>query len=165
MIGALALLFLGCDPECDDTARINGDYIVNSHSSVTSNQVTGENLENYPYDDIFVNGWSNWTLEFVPGRQAFQVTLDDQAFEAAYTQDPDNCNAFGLEMSGTYITDEGTTHDFSWSGDLVYLGVKLRGTFTYTDAWSDPASGEVGSISIPAGELLANPASGADTGR
>ncbi|MFT4976615.1 MAG: hypothetical protein ACI8S6_002520 [Myxococcota bacterium] len=164
MIGALALFLIGCDPECDDTSRINGDYIVNSHVSVPSNEVTGDNLDSYPYDGIFFNGWSSWELQYVPGRQSFQVTLDGQSYEAAYTQDPDNCNAFTLEMAGTYNTELGTTHAFVWAGDLVYLGVKLQGTFTYSDTWTDPTEGTSGSITVPGGELLANPAS-SDTSR
>lgn len=163
MIGAIVLMLVGCDPECDDTSRINGNYIVNSHVSVPTNEVTGSNLEDYPYDDIFVNGWSRWEMMYVPGRQAFQVNLDGQAYEAEYTQDPDNCNAFTLTMSGTYTTEEGTAHAFEWVGDLVYLGVKLRGTYTYSDTWNNPSTGDAGSITIPQGEMLANPAS-MDTG-
>jgi len=159
MLGVLTLLLAGCDPECEDNSRIDGEYVVNSHVSVPSNQLTGENLDNYPYDGIFVNGWSAWTMQYVPNRKSFQVNLDGQSFEADYAQDPDNCNAFVLTMEGTYTTDQGTTHSFLWTGDLVYMGVKLRGTFAYDDTWTDPATGDSGSISIPEGELLANPAS------
>ena len=163
MIGALALMLFACDPECDDTSRINGKYAVNSHVSVPSDQITGSNLDNYPYGGVFFNGWSSWELQYVPGRQAFQVVLDDQAYEADYSQDPSNCNAFTLTMEGTYASDQGTLHTFKWSGDLVYLGVKLRGVYSYEDTWNDPSTGESGSINVPEGELLANPAS-PDTG-
>ena len=166
MLGALALVLLvGCDPDCDDTDRIDGEYVVNSHVSVESAEITGQNLEAYPYEDVFFNGWSTWTLEYNPGKQTFQVLLDGQPYEAAYTQDPDNCNAFTLTMQGVYTGEGGITHTFSWTGELVYLGVKLRGTFTYSDTWEDALSGETGSIVVPAGELLANPKGGADTGR
>ena len=164
MLTMLALwLLTGCDPDCDDANRIDGDYLVFSNLTVESADIEGQNLENYPYDGIFFNGASEWQLKYNPGKQTFQVLLDGQAFEARYTPDPDNCNAFTLEMAGVYTTEQNTAHTFQWTGDLVYLGVKLRGTFTYEDTWD--GGGESGAITVPGGQLQANPVGGVDTGR
>ncbi len=151
----MAMILMGCDPDCGDTSRMDGEYAVWSHSAVTDDLITGTNLDAYPYDKVFVNGWSEWDLKYVPSKKAFQLSIDGQPFEAAYQQDTANCNAFTLSFQGTYATDDNTTHSFTWQGDLAYLGVHLSGTFVYEDAWTDLATGDQGSISIPSGELNA----------
>ena len=151
----LALTLIGCDPDCGDTSRMDGDYVVWSHVAVTDDLITGSNSEDYPYRDIFVNGWSEWSLKYIPSKQSFQLSIDGQAFEGAYEPDPNNCNNFSLLFQGTYSTDADTAHSFLWQGDLSYLGVHIAGTFTYQDNWTDLGTGIQGSLDIPSGELTA----------
>ena len=151
----LMLSLIGCDADCGDTSRMDGDYVVWSHSAVTEDLVVGSDQEDYPFREIFVNGWSEWSLKYIPSKQAFQLLVDGQAYEASYAPDVSNCNNFGLVFQGTYSTDSDTAHSFLWQGDLAYLGVHLAGTFTYEDNWTDLSTGSTGSLKIPAGELTA----------
>ncbi|MFT5680678.1 MAG: hypothetical protein ACI8RZ_001584 [Myxococcota bacterium] len=151
----LALTLMGCDPDCGDTSRMDGDYVVWSHSAVTDDLVTGTNTADYPFRQIFVNGWSEWTIKYIPSKQSFQLSVDGQAYEGTYEPDPNNCNNFSLVFQGTYSTEADTAHSFLWQGDLSYLGVHIAGTFTYKDNWTDLATGVQGSLEIPAGELTA----------
>ena len=148
----------GCDADCDDPSRIDGTYNVFS-SVAASDQITGENVEFYPLEDAFFNGWSRWELKYIPSNDTFQLSLDDQPFSATYSESAENCNTFTLDFQGTYTT-EVTSHDFVWSGELTYMGTHLGGTWSYQDAWSgtvgDDGENVNGSINVPAGELNAN---------
>ena len=151
----LALLFVGCDPDCGDTSRMDGEYVVWSHAAVSDEMVTGDNSEEYPYRHIFANGWSEWDLKYIPSKQAFQMLVDGQAYEGSYVPSDNNCNSFTLTFQGTYSTDVDTAHSFLWQGDLSYMGVHLAGTYRYEDNWTDPATGLQGNLTIPEGELTA----------
>jgi hypothetical protein len=151
----LALTLIGCDPDCGDTSRMDGDYAVWSHSAVPDDLITGSNIESYPFRQVFVNGWSEWTLKYIPSKQSFQLLIDGQAYEASYEPDPNNCNNFSLVFQGTYSTEADTAHSFLWKGDMSYMGVHLAGTFTYEDNWTDLTTGIQGNMRIPAGELTA----------
>ena len=140
----------GCDADCENPKRIDGHY------AVWSNVVThtpADPPEDYPADEIFYNGWSEWSLNYVPAHSNFDLDLDAQQYTAAFISSDNSCNRFNLEFSGTYISaTAGVRHDFSWAGDLMYLGSHLNGTFNYTATWQDPETGASGSVDT-SGEL------------
>jgi hypothetical protein len=150
-----AALAPGCDADCRDQKRMDGTWEVWSNVSGSADEVTGDNVEAYPFDSVgLINGWSTWTLTYVPSNSTFQMEIDGQPFTGSYTESADNCNAFGLAFTGTYDTDVDTAHTLSWTGELVYMGDHLGGTWSYEDSWV--GGGASGTLVVPAGELNAN---------
>ena len=139
----LAATALGpaCDPDCDDPTRLDGHYRV--WSNVVTHTPDIEDLsEAYPADAVFYNGLSDWRLKYIPAQAAFEITLDQQAYLASFVQSDENCNAFALDFEGNYAAAGGSSHAFAWSGDLVYFGGHVAGTFHYEADWDVPASGD-----------------------
>jgi hypothetical protein len=157
----LALLTVGCDPDCDNPSRLDGRHSVWSNVVEHTPVVTAIPSE-YPVYDIFYNGHSEWRLRYVQNQRAFDLVLDDQAYQAAFLQDPDNCNAFSLSFEGVYVSPGGTQHDFSWQGDLVYFGSHMGGTFEYVSDWADVGTSTAGHV-WTVGELHSSTTEG-DTG-
>ena len=132
---------LGCNSECEDPGRIDGDYAVFSNTASDDWTITGFSVEQEEeqtalLNSVFANGRSEWDLKYIPGNTSFQLSLNDQPFTALYTQDTESCNSFLLKFSGTYTTDIDSIHQFSWEGELSYFGAKLGGTFSYRDDWT-----------------------------
>lgn len=149
-LGLAALPVLaGCGDRCQDISRIDGPYAV-LHSPDTSGQ------GDYPWEDVFVGGWSEWDLAYVPGNQTFDLVIDEQPFVGTYTADPYDCEAFTLAFDGTYVGDGGSLHDFSWTGAVVVAGTHLQGTASWTDQWEDPGSGGRGDVELSSVTFTAN---------
>lgn len=140
----LVLAAQGCDSDCDNPARLDGHYAV--WSNVISHDPE-EMPEGYNVREIFYNGWSEWTLKYIPAQESYDLVLDGQNYTASYTANDDNCNHFGLDAKGTYATAGGSRHTFKWAGDLMYYGSHLGGTWTYTSTWENPDTGDSGEVS------------------
>ncbi len=150
----------GCDSDCDQPARIDGAY--NVWSNVVDHTPAASALPaEYPVDEIFYNGRSEWQLKYVPASSSFDLVLDDQAYSADFRQDATRCNAFHLSFDGTYVSTRGAQHQFTWEGDLVYFGTHIGGTWGYSSDWTDPATSTQGHI-VAVGEMNGNVSS--DTG-
>jgi len=158
--GTLALA-QGCNADCDNPERLEGHYAVWSN---TVQHNPSEIPEGYPVKDIFYNGWSEWTLSFVPGQEAFDLVLDGEPFTAAYTPADDNCNHFALTFRGTYTTSNGTLSDLQWKGDLMYYGSHIGGTWTYASTWENPDTLDSGEIAATGEMTGALSQGGYDTG-
>ena len=148
----IGLLSAGCDAECDEPGRIDGHYATFSNAATDDWEITGLSVDQ---DDeqmallgaIFANGWSEWELNYIPGNTNFQLDLDGQPYTATYVQDETTCNSFTLSFSGTYTTDINSVHQFSWEGEMSYLGTHLGGTFSYTATYTRTILGEDGESS------------------
>lgn len=157
--GALAA---GCDPDCSSPGRIDGDYDVVARTRSDSWQVSGFDAEASVDEQLAqgallrqvpLNGARAWSLKYVPGDDSYTLSIDEQRFVATAAAGDDNCNALTLRASGSFEGDEGSVHDFSLEGALLWTGDGLSGTYAYADAWTwDGRSGEV---RIPDGELQA----------
>lgn len=160
---AISALAAACDADCGDPARMDGAW--STWSNVTdASTVTGENLEDYPFEEALFNGWTDWQLKWVPGAKSFQLAVDEEPFTATYAEEASSCNAFNLDFSGTWETAEGTRHDFRWEGNLRYYGDELGGTFSYADEWYTSGSGGAsGTIVVPEAEFTASPPESVDT--
>jgi hypothetical protein len=157
----LAPLAVGCDPDCDNPSRLDGRHSV--WSNVVEHTPAAQAIpDEYPVYDIFYNGHSEWRLRYVQNQRAFDLVLDDQAYQASFRQDPDNCNAFSLSFEGVYVSSGGTQHDFRWDGDLVYFGTHMGGTFEYSSDWTDVGTSTAGHV-WTVGELRSSTTEG-DTG-
>jgi len=156
LVPAILMTVFGCDVDCDDVNRIDGFYAVWSNSATTPDAFTGQNLnlDVYPFEEMFFNGWSEWDMEYVPSDKLFRLKINDQPYQALYSQDPDNCNAFTLDIQGTYVTDIDSTHSFTWKGNLAYFGAHLGGAFSYEDSWT-LVDGTSGTLVVPEGEFTA----------
>jgi hypothetical protein len=135
------LLASGCDAECDEPGRIDGEYAAFSNAATDGWSITGFSDDETDeqivlLDGIFANGWSEWELKYIPGKTDFQLELDGQPYTADYVQNETTCNSFLLSFSGSYTTDVNSLHEFSWEGDLSYFGSHLGGTYSYTDSWT-----------------------------
>ena len=155
LLPVLAAAAAGCDADCRNNKRMDGTYAVWATVTSGAEEITGDNVEEYPFDEIgLINGWSTWQMTFVPSNSSFQMEIDGQPFTGAVTTSADNCNAFNLVFSGAYDTDAGTTHTLSWTGDLVYMGDHLGGTWSYQDSWV--GAGISGTLTVPRGEFNGN---------
>lgn len=156
----LVVLATGCDPDCDNPSRLNGGH--NVWSNVVEHTPPANAIpEEYPVSDVFYNGHSEWSLRYVQAQRSFDIEVDGQKYDASFRQDADNCNAFSMAFEGVFVSQSGTQHTFSWSGDLVYFGTHMGGTFEYEAAWADfgtDTSGQVWTV----GELRSTTAE--DTG-
>jgi len=144
---------LGCSTECPSDTRLNGDYAVWSYVTAPTADITGQDIADYPWPAMFFNGWSAWNMEYVSGHQQVQIFIDDQPFPADFHRAPDDCRNFTMQFAGTYLSDQGSTHDFQWQGDLAYQGPNMTGTWVYQDTWSNTADGTSGSVNVPEGQI------------
>ncbi|NOY27564.1 MAG: hypothetical protein GXP62_17000 [Oligoflexia bacterium] len=149
---SLAML-AACQNTCQSDTRMNGDYAVWSYVTAPTEDLSGQNIADYPWPGMFFNGWSEWSLEYVSGQSTVNLSIDDQPFAANFTRVVDDCRNFTLDFDGTYLTDVGSTHAFVWHGDLAYQGPEISGTWSYKDTWSNVAEGTSGSVDVPLGEL------------
>ncbi len=161
IFGVAPLLAAGCDPDCDNPDRLDGLHDVWSNV-VEHTPAPGAIPDSYPVDEIFYNGHSEWRLKYVQNQRAFDLELDGQRYTATYRKEDDNCNAFRLGFEGVYVSPSGTQHAFQWSGDLVYFGIHMGGTFEYVSDWTDITTDTAGHI-WTVGELRSSSAEG-DTG-
>ena len=148
----------GCDSDCGNPSRIDGDYEVWSNAVGDGVVFTGLEDDEATRTEIlqaaFPNGASSWSITYVPANGKIDLVIDeDQPFTATYEESPDNCNAFSMQFSGMFISEAGANHQFTWQGDLVYMGGEITGTFSYSDTWTHP-DGQ-GSLEIPEGEIQA----------
>ena len=163
----LAIGASGCDADCDDPSRLSNGYAVYSNFTTDRWELTGFDQEDEDerlalLDALFVNGWSEWDLDYLPGQQAFDIFLDGQPYVATYSQDENTCNTFQLSFAGTFTSRENSVHDFKWNGDLSYFGTHLGGTFSYTDSWQ--TADRSGTMTVKDAEMRANERRGQDTG-
>jgi len=154
----------GCDADCEEPNRIDGSYAVWSTVTGGEEGYTGQNTEDYPWDGVFFNGWSEWELTYVPSKTAFQLEINGQPYTADYTQDETQCNTFLLNFDGEFVSSTDTAHSFEWLGDLRYYGTHLGGTFQYSDLWAGLSDDNAGSVEVSTGEMTANLREEGDTG-
>ncbi len=145
LLVASAQLAAGCDPDCDNASRLDGLH--NVWSNVVEHTPAAEAIPSeYPTSEVFYNGHSEWRLRYVQAQQTFDVEVDGQQYSASFQQDSDNCNAFLMAFDGVYVSDSGTQHRFGWSGDLVYFGTHMGGTFEYSADWTDVSTSTSGHV-------------------
>jgi len=164
LVALVAAMVGGCDSDCGNPGKIDGTYAV--WSTVTGDAYTFEGLDDDTartevMNAAFVNGWSLWDFKYVPSKDDYTLEIDGQPYTANYQGASDNCNAFGFEFSGLYDSAADVVHTFEWSGNLVYMGAHMSGTYTYSDTWTRTDS-TYGTITVPDGEFRAN--LGEDTG-
>lgn len=165
MLPLLLALIAGCDSDCEDASRLNGEYAM-WHSVLNANQEGGATMdEAYPSYEVFVNGWSRWDLTWSASGGTFAAAISDVAelqsggeattpvtYDGTLTSRDDNCNAFDLALTGQFEAASGTTHDFAYTAELVYYGDDVAGHFTYEDTWSG-ADGASGALTGAAGDV------------
>lgn len=148
---------LGCEAECQSDTRMTGDYATWSYVTADTEDITGNNVADYPYPAMFFNGWSEWTLEYVPANESVKIWINEQPFEARdFFRDPEDCINWSMSFGGTYLSEWGSRHSFTWAGQLEYEGPHIGGTWTYEDSWTMDAEGLSGTIEIPLGEISMN---------
>lgn len=151
----LLLWLLACaDDSCPEVSRLDGGWAVYSEGAAATS--SGSNAGNFPWEDIFVEGWSEWDLAWVAGRGDFDLDIDGQPFVASYTPDELDCDAFTLSFDGRWLGEGGTSHELVWTGVLTRAGSHFDGTFSLEDDWSDPVAGQEGTLSLQGGEITAN---------
>lgn len=118
--------------------------------------ISGSNAGRFPWEDVFVGGWSEWDLTYLPSRVEFKVEVDGQPFVATYLADEADCESFTLVIDGRYLGEGGSSHDFTWTGQLTQAGVHLDGTFSFEDVWDDPLADASGDLSLQNGIFTGN---------
>ncbi len=166
---ALLPALAGCDSECDDPARIDGQWAVFANATGEDWQVTGftedertAGEEAALLDNIFMNGASTWDIRYTPGRDRYAIDIDGQSFEAEHAADAESCNRIALTLGGIYTSAGGSTHDFDVDAEIVWTGDAFVGSYAYADTWT--FDGRDGAIRIPSGQLRGS-AGAADTGQ
>ncbi len=145
------LLSTGCESECQPDTRMNGEFAASSVVTSPTAEIRGDDLADYPWSSMFFNGWSVWSLEFLGGRQQVKLEIDGQPFTADFAREPEDCTNFLLSFAGTYLSEAGTAHSFSWEGEMAYQGPHIAGTWAYQDTWT--GQGMSGSIEVPEGTV------------
>ena len=158
------LALAACDPDCSAPGRIDGDWLMAARSADDSWRVSGFTSDDDVEEQIaqaellaqvIANGEREWTIKYVPGNDAYNLTIGGQRYVATATPSKDNCNDLALSVDGTWEGAQGSVHDFVLRADLVWSGDRLAGPFTYEDAWTwGERSGE---IRMPGGELIGAP--------
>ena len=158
LLGSALLLSVfagGCNPDCQDPGRINGEYAVfsNATSEAWTSTSTLTDLEDQSalLGGLFANGDSAWTLQYVPSSSSYAVIIDDQRFVGEPTSSEGSCNLVQLDLGGVYTSAVGSVHTFTWSGELLWSGERLDGTFSYADTWT--WEDDSGAVDIPDGQL------------
>lgn len=160
LLSSLAAAFAsGCDSECANSGRFDGQWAVWSYAIGDGATFTGiDEAEVVDRATVmqaaFPNGWSTWGMKYVPSDSAVALDVDGQRFDAEYEEDAGNCNVFAMAFSGQYTSEVVVTHAFDWTGELTFMGDHLTGTFSYSDTWTSQ-DGLSGTFEIPSGELVA----------
>lgn len=155
--GVLTVLVLGagCGGErCPEISRLDGGWAI--YLEVDPASASGNNSGNFPWEDMFVGGWSEWDLEYLPSREEFQLEVDGQPFVASYVPDAVDCETFTLAFDGRYLGEQGSTHDFTFTSTLTQAGVHMDGSFALDDAWEDSAEGSTGTLTVSNGVFTGN---------
>lgn len=174
MFALLVAFLAGCDADCEDASRINGEYAM-WHSVLNANQEGGATMdEAYPSYEVFINGWSRWNLTWSASGGTVSAEITDvpelqsggegasstpETFSGTLTSADDNCNVFNLDLSGDFTTASGSTHAFTYTAEMVFYGDNMSGTFAYDDTWSKPgedgAAPTSGQLAGASGDLQA----------
>lgn len=184
LILTFALPALACDPDCANSARVNGSYAM-WHTVTTPVEDLSMDID-YPSYLVFINGWSKWDVAYQSSDSSANISVKDvgerylnfneespveQTYGAEMKASDDNCNVFDFKMTGVFQTTSNTTHDFTYTAQLVFLGDHLSGSFTYedtytgTDADGAPISGGISGASGEVSGTLQTDADGVfDTG-
>ena len=136
---------VGCGVDCGAPSQVNGRYAV--FSNVVS-ILAVENEKNFPSYHSPANGWSEWNLvwnEMV--QDEVIVEIDDQSFAAQGTWNDIECGNFNLDISGTYMSPEKSTHVFTASGQFIQFANQLEGLWDYEEQWSTD-EGQTGTFVI-----------------
>ena len=164
-----ALALAGCNNECDDPTRIEGQWAMFGNATSTDWQVTGfTEAEREAGDEakllnnVFANGWSTWDIRYTPGRDSYAIDIDGQTFEAKHSASEQSCNRIDLELAGIFVSDGGSIHDFAMEVEVVWTGDEMAGSWAYADTWT--LDGRNGAINIPAGELHGSTGAAGDSG-
>jgi hypothetical protein len=157
----------GCDTDCADTSRLNGTYAMWHNVLNMGAAGTATVSEDYPAYQMFINGWSKWTIKASTSGGTFNTDILDvaefqgdyndsdpttQAFAGTLTASDTNCNSEALHLEGEFNTTSGTVHTFTYDAETVYVGDHITGTFTYTDTYAG-ADGSSGGLTGAEGEL------------
>jgi len=143
---AAACLFVssvgsGCAADCGPAGQIAGNtYAVFTHPLTA----TGSNIERLTAPPDFasygvpVNGESSWTFAFGGSDVGpVSVTIDGQPFDGQGFWDAIECGNFTVEdVSGAYMSSDGTEHDFNADFSLVVFGDQLEGLAQWNEAWT-----------------------------
>lgn len=157
MLIFLVSTLLGCEAECQSDTRMNGDYAVWSYVTAATEDIEGTNTSDYPYPAMFFNGWSEWLLEYVPSNSTVKLDINGQPFTSEdFFRAPEDCLNWSMSFGGTYVSEWGSRHSFTWVGDLEYEGPHVGGTWRYEDSWVWEEEGLSGSVTIPEGQLSMN---------
>ncbi len=154
----------GCGQPCSDPGRINGKWI--AHSTI-GGQTVGANVENHPlYDAPILSRTMPWFATFLGTYNEVELRIGSHDHAAQYIKDPEDCDAFNLEIGGFYeveASDGGgelmtrTQHEFLYVAKLRYTGPRIAGTFQYRDEWIGLDSDQLGSLTINDAELILSP--------
>ena len=140
----------GCSFPCDPATRLDGSYAVWMH---TVTHTPAPPFDEYPSYQAFYNGWSEWSLNYVPAKKAFDLVIDDQTYTADYGVSDAGCGTFTLAASGIYVTIDGSRHHFEWDAELAYYGSHMNGTYNYVADWEYALTDSQGSVEAT-GEIM-----------
>lgn len=177
LTAALGPLLGGCGSDCDETDRLDGEWAMDSRVSDDTWQVSGFDVDNTDettaaeasldqaalLGQLFVNGTSTWTLARSGESDRYALTIDGQEYDATLTPQKGACNALDLRFQGAWSGAEGSSHSFTYVGQLTFLGDEITGEWKYTDnfTWEDRAAS--GTVAIPQG-VFSGTLGGRDSG-
>ncbi len=177
VVVSVVVLSSGCGSDCDDTTRLDGDWTVASRVATEGWQVTGFDTENTDPEtantakldqarllaQLPVNGTRTWQLARDGESDNYSLRIDGREYDARLISKKGTCNALELSFDGAWDGDEGSLHNFSFDGQLNFLGDEITGEWKYSDNFSWDDLDITGTVAIPSG-VFSGTLAGADTG-
>lgn len=157
----LALVLAACDADCDDPARINGDYaalhtLLNVSGTAADGADTGDTAEADAkaeavasgYDEVsyalFANGWSHWSLTRVTATGEVNISMIDARERMG---DPGTVDGQTFSWTGalTEAADNCNAYDLAMQGQFTTSAGTIH-NFQYTSALTWQGTGLAGTF-------------------
>ncbi|HCH64833.1 MAG: hypothetical protein CL927_04290 [Deltaproteobacteria bacterium] len=157
----------GCGSDCDDAARLDGEWSVST--SVVSDQWQANGFDTEDSDaavaasesieqsellgELPVSGTRTWTIRRDGNSDDFMLRIDGQEFQSRMVPRQGACNAFDISFEGAWSGSSGSAHIFTYEGQLNFLGDEITGEWSYSDSFTWDERDRNGTIAIPVGVL------------
>lgn len=150
LAGVVALVASGCSDTCGLGSQLNGQtYSAFIHPI----EWEFDNEEAFPGAASPANGPVELTFEWgASSNGPITVVMDGQPFDGTGIFDEIECGNFVANWGGTYLSDEGTEHEFKAAALFMYYDTFLEGQLSYAEAFRN-AQNQVGAYRVPLGEI------------
>lgn len=147
-IASTAVLLAACKPNCGSPNQLDGlTYEMFGNVIVWQAGATGA-----PPGMTPINGYTDLQLTWGTAPAGpVTVSIDGQAFEGEGLWQEQECGNFGLSFGGTFVSSEGTSHNFSGAGNFLFYDTLLEGAMVWNETWTSGT--EIGTLDVEDGAI------------